>query len=480
MARATQWHATIAIYIFFLPTIFLHLHIRMSSEFDPHSLQHSSSEEEAIEKWNPRPIVSDPSHCAELYNLLLSRYIAAIPSEFHSQTHPPTTTALETTLFPRFSTLHPAFFSNMEDPHSHPFHILLSQLQTSSPFQRDAILSPFFIQPEPDLLVPSEAYHSLFQIDFEEALEQQGRCLLLFLPGNMDFTGEPPYDEGLVLDADTLEATWRHGMDGLPEYPGPSWIPLHVVLEKEREKWERGEYYFDEEQMKVEQRGWTEIGLDETVQAWEGLLKAIEDKGGTGGEWDEPLRLEDEDIERYKVSRFAKEFLSRSKRPKFKFIGPGITVFSPESWLEVYGSEPENSERRLNRNGAEYKNWPTLVFPSAYQVGSPFHQWSPGYYKAALSEMVHRRTGVYLNGWDHRYAEAAELVSGSADVPRGITSFDRPPPWGPVRGTRLALILRHWTTLVEDGTWEVGVDGVAEHLTWWNDDNKVKAQVRRV
>ncbi|KAK0672638.1 hypothetical protein QBC41DRAFT_313077 [Cercophora samala] len=477
MAQPAQWHTNIAFYIFLLPIVFIFLHTSMNSELDPHSLADPHAEEVA-EDHTPRPIVSDPSHCAQLYNLLLSKYIAAIPPEFHSTTYPPITATLETTLFPRFSTLHPGFFSYIPDPYSHPFHILLSQLQTTSPHKWGTPLSPFFGQPEPDLLVPSEAYYSLFQTDFEEALEQEGRCLVLLLPGNEDFSGAPPYDEGLVLDVDTLEATWRHGMDGLPEYPSASWIPLHVVLEKELEKWERGEYYFDEERKAIDQRGWTEIGLQETVQAWEGLLKAIEDKGGKKGEWDEPLPLEDEDIERYKVSWFAKEFLSRAKRPRFRFIAPGITVFSPESWLEVYGSEPENSDRRLDVHRAENKNWPTLVFPAAYQIGSPFYEWRPGYLKVAHSQMVHRRAGVYLNAWDRRYAEAAELVSGSVDIPQGIASFDRQPPWGPVRGTRLVLILRHWTTLVEDGTWKVDGDGVAEHLTWFNDENKEKSQVK--
>lgn len=232
----------------------------------------------------------------------------------------------------------------------------------------------------------------------------------------MDFIGELFYDEGLVFDVDIFEVIWCYGMDGLLEYFGLSWIFFYVVLEKEWEKWERGEYYFDEEQMKVEQRGWIEIGLGEIVQVWEGLLKVIEDKGGMGGEWDELLRLEDEDIEWYKVSWFVKEFLSRFKRFKFKFIGLGIMVFLLESWFEVYGFELENFEWRLNKNGVEYKNWLILVFLFVYQIGLFFYQWSFGYYKVVFFEMVYCWMGVYFNGWDQWYVEVVELVSGLFDV----------------------------------------------------------------
>ncbi|KAK4175929.1 hypothetical protein QBC36DRAFT_353534 [Triangularia setosa] len=472
MTSPIQWHNYIVMYIFLMPIVFLFLPIRTNSELGPHSFPESP--DEIVEGRTPRPVVSDPTYCARLQPppLHLHRlHSARIPL----QNLPPITTTLETTLFPRFSTLHPDFFSNIADLYSHPFHILLSQLQTNSPYQWNPPpppLSPVFAQPDPDLFIPAEGYSSLFEIYFEEAMEER-RCLGIWVV-------IPPHDEGVVLDVDTLKAVWHYGLDRLPEYPCESWVLLQVVLEKELAKWERGEYYFNEERMSVQRRGWTQLGLEETIAVWEGLLRAIESGGARKEKWDEPLSFGEDDIQRYEISLFAKGFLSRAKRPRFNFIGSGITVFLPESWAEVYGAEGETSKRRKTSHwGEEEPGWPTLVFPSVDELPTTSDDPKvPEYLKRphADSMMVDRRTRVYILPWDLDYHGGARLYGGSNQVIDEAMIFDQACPWGPGRTPRLVEILRHWNALVESGPWRANSDGVAEDLMWFI-DNKENAKL---
>lgn len=78
---------------------------------------------------------------------------------------------------------------------------------------------------------------------------------------------------------------------------------------------------------------------------------------------------------------------------------------------------------------------------------------------------VNRRAGLYT-----------EPGSIDSDVVRLIANtglatafqFDGRCPWGPSRSPRLSEVLFHWASLVENGTWKVDADGVANGNGWFD------------
>lgn len=71
--------------------------------------------------------------------------------------------------------------------------------------------------------------------------------------------------------------------------------------------------------------------------------------------------------------------------------------------------------------------------------------------------------------------------TNNSDVVRLITSSGLPNAcefrhrfaWGPSRDPKLAEVLRHWASLVEDGTWSVDSNGVCTDHEWFTANTHV-------
>lgn len=218
---------------------------------------------------------------------------------------------------------------------------------------------------------------------------------------------------------------------------------------------------------------WTWGELEEAVGAWEGLVGAICDRQRPEGfvkedgeNWEEPLR--EEAMQGLKISRFARAFLVRAKRPRgMRFVAPGVGIFDGRSLREVYEAEAENSSRRsftlgLEMQEQEEEEWASLILPEVESV----------------PEDVGQHTDLNINAFDRPWgfgkftvARQAGLYTDLGDLdgdlvrlicPSGRTSsceFTGRCSWGPSRSPRLAELLNHWPSLVEDGVWAVCEDG---------------------
>jgi len=199
-----------------------------------------------------------------------------------------------------------------------------------------------------------------------------------------------------------------------------------------------------------------------------------DDAGDEDSGSDDPIRPEA--MDGLCISRFARAFLSRARRPKWcKFVAPGIGFFDEETLKELYSAEPKDSRRRTVptwEKVAEEESWISLLLPGMETV--PDVSQHPDF-RVNSFENEHygfkqytfdRRTGLYTH-WDtDEDGDHVQLLAPSGRT--DICEFGNRCPWGPHRFVRLAEILAHWATLVENGTWEVDGDGVKGPSDWFD------------
>jgi hypothetical protein len=278
------------------------------------------------------------------------------------------------------------------------------------------------------------------------------------------------YDGGIILDMYSGQAQWdAEWFDAMPEKE--HWRPLESILHSWVDFHLSGKYYRNEEEKSLNTRSWIERDLFESLQAWDSLLEAI----ATRISGNAPITTKFEPgldpalLSQYRLSPFAIVFLSKAKRPSFKYIAPGISTFTPESFRALYSSESPEAWRLkdfVSKEWTEPDSYPSLIFPADQTIGS----WSGdktfdepwGFSKLTIN----RRAGLYINGnWNN--GDTTQFVDH-----RGSTSaFQMNPPhcpWGPGRSPRLAEVLRKWEELVRSKSWHVVADyGVTNGPKWF-------------
>jgi hypothetical protein len=366
------------------------------------------------------------------------------------------------------------------DPLS-PLATLLSRLKTTAVYMGNVIpFTPLLYQPKPEWFFPP-----IYSCDIDAADDS----FILLYPQRLP--GESGADGGLVVDIYNLRGIWRQTPSdpagAIP--PSEEWLRLDYLLKLELSRWESGRYVHDPKAPEwdgLSVQKWVPVPatvegvypslqLAEALSAWERLLGMIESKlpsPALAGERGEPLRLEA--IEDLRLSKFAKQFLSRARRPKgWTFIAPGIGTFSEESLREAYLAEPEDTFRRTFTSSEEGEDWASLVLPNL--VGSIPEDVSDVPDKGIRSFdkdygfgkcSVGRRAGLYINFADDRDGDTVTLVCPSGQTE--ISRFVGPCLWGPDRSPRLTEVLYHWANLVEDGVWTVGEGGVTEDAGWFD------------
>jgi len=78
--------------------------------------------------------------------------------------------------------------------------------------------------------------------------------------------------------------------------------------------------------------------------------------------------------------------------------------------------------------------------------------------------MVNRRVGFYTDPADECDGFVRQIAGSGYQYSVG---FSGQCPWEPSRSPRLAEVLTHWKSLVEDGTWEVDENGVSTPHDWF-------------
>ncbi|KAI1413217.1 hypothetical protein F5Y13DRAFT_189580 [Hypoxylon sp. FL1857] len=364
-----------------------------------------------------------PERCAALHNKLLAKSIENCAAR-----------KTERSLAARFLDAAPEF-AEIPSLDALPLYRFLALLDTT-PISHGSVglLTPQIYQPDPTTF-------------WNESFEHEPCFILLYGQNN----GNSPMDGGIFLDIESYRAVW-HGGDSPLFPPADQWLPLEVILQKSLDAWETGKFYWDSGQASIAVKRWTQNDVEEALTAWDKLLTSIE------------LRI-----------AFSAEFLVRAQRPGFMCIAPGISTFTSDSFITTYEAEEPGSVRQTHWLGEE-EDWPTLLFPGLGAVPHDVSQhpncdinsfdrdWGLGKFT------VNRQSGLYVMA-DTENSDLVCLITRSG-LPTAC-DFKYPYPWGPPRAPKLAEVLRHWTSLVENGTWLIDSRGICTDHEWFTTNTSI-------
>lgn len=222
---------------------------------------------------------------------------------------------------------------------------------------------------------------------------------------------------------------------------------------------------------------WTESILEDTLIAYQELVQAITDRL-PAGTVNAGNSVEDEQLATPQqlpatVTSFTRAFLTHAKRPPFKYIAPGLTVYnhtSPSRSLQTSGNDPEvyqTSNQNINRY-FEVCHSPIVLFPAEMvtvdgkKPNDEYGLWilpSPEWADAvtlALPYVVKDLTSERC----HSYQSAISLFQ-----------HDNCPFYTPHR-TLLLTMLQRWTGLVESGVWKINNEGVEGGIEFYRQANE--------
>ncbi|KAJ4307124.1 hypothetical protein N0V88_000501 [Collariella sp. IMI 366227] len=294
--------------------------------------------------------------------------------------------------------------------------------------------------------MPEWFFPPLFSYDFDAA----DSPFLLLYPQRLP--SEPHMDGGLFVDIYTLHGIWLPCPPGPAMPPSEKWLQLDYLLQKELSRWESGRYVQDpnaEERLRIQK--WVPVPgppstatvsptppnlqVAEALLEWERLLSAIESKLPSSApserQREEPLRLEA--MEGLYLSKFAKDFLGLSPRPKgWTFVAPGIRTVSEAGLREIYSVEAEDSFRRTVTAWEKGEDWVTLLLPSVKTVPVDVSHVSDrdissfndpyGFGMATVG----RRAGLYTASADERDGDLVQLLTGGYDPVSGPPTAGTP------------------------------------------------------
>ncbi|KAI0103702.1 hypothetical protein GGR51DRAFT_250092 [Nemania sp. FL0031] len=394
---------------------------------------------------NPSFSTFSPERCAALHNQLLVKATEHDPD-----------VQIERTLAARFLGIAPEF-ANIPSLDDVPWYRFLCLLDTT-PLDANGgvgLLTPFSYQPDPSTFWTDRVGH-------------EPSFILLYGQNS----GDSRMDGGVYVDIQSYRAVWHSG-DSLRLPPPDQWLPLEVILQKSLDAWATGKFYWDAQETTIKARSWTQHDVEQSVAAFDRLLSSIElrmpPKENEAASYRRLEPLDSSTLSPFKVSAFAASFLTTAHRPEFSFVAPGVRVFTPYLFNEVYSAEAPDSVRQTHWLGDE-DDWPTLVLPGInpvpHNVGQSANQdiksfdqnWGFGKFT------VNRHSGLYTMP-DVGNSDLVRFVASS-----GLCSaceFRSPCQWGPSREPRLAEVFDHWAALVDNGTWAVDANGVSTDHTWF-------------
>ncbi|KAI1145261.1 hypothetical protein F4825DRAFT_257633 [Nemania diffusa] len=388
-----------------------------------------------------------PERCAALHNQLLAK----------ATEHDPNVT-IERTLAARFLAVAPEF-AELPSLDDLPWYRFLRLLDTTPPVANGGVglLTPFMYQPDP----------STFWTD---RLGQEPTMVLLYGQNN----GDSPMDGGVFIDIHSHRAAWHD--DVSPNFPSSfQWLTLEAILQKSLDAWDTGKFYWDPQEATMKVRSWTQHDVEQSVAAFHRLLSSIElciSSEGNEARCHRRLEpLDSQSLPQFKISTFAGKFLTTATRPDFTFVAPGIRVLTPSLLDEIYSAEACDSTRRTHWLGDE-EDWPSLILPGIDAVAQDVCK-SPNPKINSFDEdwgfgkfTVNRQSGLYVMP-DTGNSNQARLVASSGLCK--ACEFRSRCRWCPPREPKLAEVFDHWTSLVKDGTWTVGADGVSTDHAWFTE-----------
>jgi hypothetical protein len=331
---------------------------------------------------------------------------------------------------------------------------------------------------------------------------------------------------GIVLDQEEFTATQQLSMEDsdwtMSNYARTRWPALEDILSSFLGLIERGKTVAVNESSysgKNERIGpwilnsYTELDLEEALGWFSELIIAIEARmpsppPETGFETG---LLSAEDLARFDTFRpdtFARRFLERARKPRFKYLAPGLQiVHDPQPFASVRPAPLEGMPDDEDIFDDEEILRPILFFQSSLPsyietTKTPWGgDWPISPWKEDFSQVTHYPSGLYLTeAWQHgsnSFEDGCKLLlpftlggNGWART-SDLALFDErdfgpdETPQARPRSTflfqqgynhfiqghdvQLMHVLRLWTGLVERGVWEVDENGVKGGMEKWRD-----------
>ncbi|CAI6230105.1 unnamed protein product [Periconia digitata] len=246
---------------------------------------------------------------------------------------------------------------------------------------------------------------------------------------------------------------------------------------------------------------YTEQDLQETLDAFDNLIEAIQDRmpGALPDQSTVQHGLVDEhDLDEANIlDGFARKFLLRARRPHFEYIAPGLKTINSEKFARSEFMQVFRKHDYVYHD-EDIDVPPIPVFISDVDCKDPvpqtkFHdrnfqypynlveRYSAGLYLEAVS--------FSLSRWDDQTIFVLPYGIGSRRHARksdgslyGENPHDDTPiakdttadlyqaghrPFGDRHGPQLVQILQHWLMMVENGHWMVGAEGVEGGIDEW-------------
>lgn len=289
--------------------------------------------------------------------------------------------------------------------------------------------------------------------------------------------------------------------------PNVKWVPLEVILTAFIDMIERGRVVaasvwedYENPEDEPKDRQWPEDGesgkfwtpwmlsendeklVDVTITAWNGLLSAIESRI-PGFPEIEPKNYSEEQIKACDFhGYFIEDFVRKARIPNFRFVAPGLRLALPEEltrqpFLDFIPNTKRYgfkwypflfllADRKIPR--PHLQDRPFLEESNSFFEGSPWQQaaeFSTGLYLHSVTKTIARADGCRLllpfpinsNGF-------AKLGDGTVIEDRRKYDWLYQPGkmliFREDDNLRLELLFKNWTSMIENGHWEVDENGV--------------------
>lgn len=245
---------------------------------------------------------------------------------------------------------------------------------------------------------------------------------------------------------------------------------------------------------------WSAHQLEETINTFHRLVDSIEGLRPRAEQSQSPSEtgslLSEEDLDAAHIPPgFAHSFLSKARRPRFRYIAPGLSLPDPTS----FPSQPFSSiactqplDEDEDEDEQQQNLGPILLFPTSESYHAPedgSHDEEPPF-DWPYNQIQSFPAGLYLNPCDRKAANAFEdTVKLVLPFGMGCNGFARTSdgaPFGDDResetwkprdthtdlyqpgyqpfvewhGVRLVKVFESWIGMIERGDWKVDLEGV--------------------
>ncbi|KAL4886314.1 hypothetical protein BJY04DRAFT_178855 [Aspergillus karnatakaensis] len=336
---------------------------------------------------------------------------------------------------------------------------------------------------------------SLSEEDFPLFFDEYNKCVTLY-------SSNEDADEavGLVFDLNTNKATWIDDYFFTPpRYMDHVWVPLEEILEAWLSHIRRrciahpGSY---DDAFWGQAYGWRlryppKEDVEEDLRLWDKYVALVESKLPKKPQAATVNNADDVP----EFLGFPEEFLSRARKPQFKYVAPGLVFPSmsqmeelAQRQLELFGADKDSWRRPVSEKVAEHdeesamekddspgmelldinEDWrpstevPTVLFPLGDNIHAGLctggdNEWQDGVGLILPSSKGYKR-------WIGPPADYSPYSRSQLPRFERVWQVKTMSPYWRSHHPRLARVLEKWIQLVQDGTWKVGKEGIKGKL----------------